>query len=818
MLCLGFVTVLYIIGLIFPPWFFSAGAAGIPDGTYVFAIGTLEKIESKSYSTNLYLKNISWEEKKNKDNGGTLNGLIAVLSDSFQAEGLRIGSEICVSGEFNRFERAQNAGNFDAYKYYAIRRIDGRLKKARVEGTSDSYSIVRDRLFRLKERTKQVFYSYLDEETAGTMSALILGDKSGLDPDIKESYSNAGIAHILSLSGLHIATLGLLLVTLLKRSGLSMRVSSVISGLIMLLYSIMTGLSSSTVRAFIMFVLGIISISIRRTYDLLSGAALSAVLILMENPFYLYDSGFLLSFSAIMGISLINPMLMDISAHYLSRSHLRGLHNSKSKAVSALSYIFESILFSLSIEFATLPVMEASFYQLPRYGILLNIVVIPLMSGVLAAGTALAVAGNLASVLYKIGTIRVLFNFISSVSAKAAYVILRFYGILTEGVNSMDSNLFICGKPEGLQIAVYCLIMIFTLFLHTLLHGFMEKEKTGESHRKGKDGEEGMPERPNLYRNKRIVKRKIALFNSLPLIALLAVFVLSYRDNALVEFHAISVGQGDSMLIYGKETPVLLVDGGASDIKNTGKYRIIPCLKAHGISKIDYVFISHFDADHVNGITELLADTDSGIYIERIIISSCVPLIEENANFKAMLEAAAANKRGGRDGGVPVLLMDAGDVIEDKGIRLSCLVPDVKGDDAFLRRDINDNSMVLHFLHKGTGFSALFTGDMSREVEAGLIEDFRSKKEKALPLGEPVTLLKAAHHGSKTGSSQDFVRLLSPRITTISCGRDNSYGHPHKEAMDSLEAVPGNNIFITSECGEITIKVYKDRVSASGFL
>ncbi len=798
MLCLAFTLFIFLTELIYPPWS-HAGQIGesISDETLIHITATITKIEHKDFSVSLYLKDISIisEQKQIPENehNGTApgpEGLIAYLGDNSEKEGLHIGSRVYLSGEFSSFDRAENEGNFDAFKYYSVRHIDGRLKKAKIISVSDSYCLIADFLYRIKERTIKVYTDHLDEEKAGTLTALILGDKTGLDREIKESYQNAGIAHILSLSGLHIAAIGMLLVTLIKKTGAGIRLSSVISGVIMLLYSIMTGLSTSTVRALIMFIMGVTALSLKRTYDLLSAAAFSAALQLVWNPFYLYDSGFLLSFSAVMGIGILHPVFRECMGVILKRPFLHGLHNSKSLLVKPLKALGSSVLFSLSIQFATLPVTQYSFYQIPVFGILLNLVVIPLMSGLLGAGMLLSLIGNIELSLADKGILHGLFKIAATAAAKIADVILNIYDILTDNSNKISGNLWICGKPSRIQIAIYYFLIAGAVLGSAILSGRKKAARIREN---------------SAYKNRS--ERSFERFNLiLPLILAAAVCILSLRFRAPLELHAISVGQGDCMLIFGKDTPVILIDGGASDVKNTGKYRMLPCIKAYGLDRIDYIFISHFDADHVNGIIELLKDVDNGIDIGRVVISDVVPLMEENPNFSALKEAACKNMRIRKEG-VPVMLMNAGDIIKEGEIILSCLGPDVKGSESWREGDINDNSMILHLYYKRSGFSAIFTGDISEKTEKGLIRDHLEGKEYLKPLDRPVTLLKAAHHGSNTAGSEEFLSVVSPRITTISCGIDNSYGHPHKEALDRLKRVAGNRIYQTNTDGEISVIV-----------
>ena len=155
------------------------------------------------------------------------------------------------------------------------------------------------------------------------------------------------------------------------------------------------------------------------------------------------------------------------------------------------------------------------------------------------------------------------------------------------------------------------------------------------------------------------------------------------------------------------------------------------------IASIDDGFISHFDADHVNGIIEMLEEENCGISIKRLIISAAVPLMEEmrkNENYLKFLKAASNR--------IPVILMDAGDEIETGEVLITALAPDTAGEQ-YKSRDLNDNSLVLHLLSKTTGITALFTGDMSTEVEEGLLEELGRGKESLKVLKEPVTILKS---------------------------------------------------------------------------
>ncbi|MCR4924165.1 MAG: DNA internalization-related competence protein ComEC/Rec2 [Lachnospiraceae bacterium] len=734
-------------------------ASYVGEGSVISLRGRLEKKENKNGSSLLYLNDVEVWKKEDKSDMRSCKGLIVYLSKpvyDLVKELPPLGSQIRVKGKYSTYKKAENKGNFDAFKYYGLRGIYGRVTNGRIEALSGEYSFFKDRLFIIKEDTKKIYESYLKEDEAGTLTALILGDKTDLDSVIKESYQNASISHILSLSGLHIATLGLFLLKLLRRSGMNILPASLISSLIMCSYFVMTGMSVSTTRALIMFLMGLIATIAGRSYDLISAAAFSAIIILITEPGYLYDSGFLLSFLAVLGINYVNPIITLLFKEFLKKS---SFYLKEGFFWDIFKKLIASLGFSLSIQISTLPITLHSFSQISFLGVFVNLLVIPLMSILLGAGIALSITGRLfQNIILTTGLCRLLAFFI--------HTILDIYGKLAELSTNIPLNIFVAGMPLKLQCIIYFLLLII---VYILLSGLKDM---GERRRK-------RTARASLF------------------ILVFSFFILSLRFESDVELHVLSVGQGDCSLIIGKKTPVILVDGGSTDIKKVGKYRIEPSLKAYGISKIDMVFISHLDSDHVNGIIEILENEFSVIQIDKLILSKSVPLMEHNENYEKLIRAC--KKKNTR-----ILLMDKGESIEYpknsiyRGVRIVCLAPDVTKGQEWKRRDINDNSLVIKYSF-GNAFSVLFTGDISSQVEKELSGTGR------------VTVLKCPHHGSKTASSMGYLQELSPIVTSISCGVDNSYGHPHKEVLERLEVL-GSRVYRTDQSGEISLKLKGDEL------
>ncbi|HOO28089.1 MAG TPA: ComEC/Rec2 family competence protein, partial [Lachnospiraceae bacterium] len=562
----------------------------------------------------------------------------------------------------------------------------------------------------------------------------------------------------------HIAIMGLYFMKLLKKTGVPLYLSSLITITLMTCYGMMTGLSTSTFRALLMFLLGVFSICIKRTYDLLSAAAVSAMLILAENPYYLYDTAFQLSFGAIIGIGVFSPVVeMLLGLHKLDKKIAAANSGSMVKRKMGRGYytvirgMVKGIIASLSIQLATLPVIMQNFYQVPIYGTFINLIVVPLMSLLILTGIAAGAAGTIGLPDSIVGGI-----------LKISYVILRLYERLAKTGTGLGGNLWITGKPALWQIVLYVLLLL----LIWILYSFRKKRNSGYP----------------------------AAFAVCAVIAA-AICILSVRKKEDFELRAISVGQGDCCFIKGKNTPVIIIDGGSSDEKQAGRYRILPCLKANAVHTVDYVFLSHLDSDHVNGIFEIMEDESSGIEIKRVIIPKTEAYFlsgeqEKSENYDRLVELAKLRN-------IPVYLFEAGDTISEGDIRIICLSPAVSDSTLWKNRTLNENSLVLQITYLPAGFQALFAGDISEDIEKELSDSLTH-----------VHYLKAAHHGSKTATSEWFLEAVDPALTVLSAGRNNSYGHPHAETLERLK---NRAFYITYDSGQVTVKIRQGKVTVSTF-
>ncbi len=639
-----------------------------------------------------------------------------------------IGQSVKVTGRQYVFERAGNPGQFDTAIYEKCRGIDFELTKARVLSVSGRADPLKEGLNRLRYRISGVYDRLFSKEYAGIIKAVTLGDKNSLDRHIKGLYQRAGAAHILVVSGLHISLIGIFLYGCLKKTRLPRPPSAIIAFIILYLYALMTGMGIPAKRALIMFAILLLSDCIGRSCDLLSSLAFSGCIILLGNPYCIYDAGFIMSFCAVIGAGMIKP--------------------AADRLFPQKGRIADSLKLSLSVTIFTFPVMLYFYFQVPVYSVFLNLVIVPLMGILLILALLCAFLG-------------LFFIPAAAIPAFVCTLILKFYEGVCRINDKLPASILIKGRPHFVYIILYYLMLVLCVFLI---------EKYAEA----------------IIRRLNTVKRLGIFLASAALILLVPVNI-----NRGTEFTMLDIGQGDCSCILSSRGHVVMIDCGSSDEKEIASYKVIPFLKSRGKSKIDTLVVTHTDNDHISGITELLTlpEKDS-LVIKRLIMPD--PALKDEAYMELKELAQKRNVR--------VSLISSGDFFECDGIRFECLHPD-RG---YMCTDKNEYSTVLSADYGS--FRALYTGDLQGKGEEILTK--RIKKS--------YTLLKCAHHGSDNSTFEDFLQKVSPGVTFISAGRDNSYGHPGRELLGRLKR-SGTKVFITMEGGALTLRTDGKSISVTAF-
>ena len=712
----------------------------------VIVQGKIYKIENTAFGTNIYLKGVEVE------NGEKNVSVKRIFVNTEKIPNVKIGNIIKVRGKLRQFEEAANKGNFDSRKYYLSLGFYGKIEAGTIKVINSEYSGIRQGLYELRmeiiERLEKLcsdnkgIFSIINNKN-GIIGAIILGDKTDLDSDIKELYSVSGIAHILAISGLHISFIGMAIYRLLRRR-FRFLFSAAVSIPVVLSFGIMSGFGISTIRAIIMFILKIIGEVLGRKYDAITAISLAGLVLLVQNPFVVCNSGFQMSFGAIIAIVLILPIVEEIL-------------NTDNKIIKVLSANF-------TISLVMNPILAWNYYELPTFSFLLNIVVVPLMSVVIVS----SIVGIFCScIMFGFGKI-VIFP---------GCGILELYTFLCNIINKSSVASIVVGQPKVTIIIVYYAILLVVLFG---LKNIRTKYTRAEKERNIIKKETGLVLEKKAKKERRIKGQNVKLRLACIVGFLLLNCLIYYIPNPGFYITFINVGQGDGILIHGDNGTKVMVDGGSTSEKQVAKNCIVPYLKAEGIGTIDYSIITHTDKDHISGILEILENNNSN----RIRIKNPVmPDINmKDDTYNELIEKAKLKK-------INVLYIKKGDTLSLGKTKIKCIYPET----TTTASDKNDYCTVLSVKNKTS--KILLTGDISKEIEEKIKDDIE----------ENYTVLKVAHHGSNYSSSEKFLKKVNPKYSIISVGKNNSYGHPGNETMERLRK-QGGVIYRTDEKGGITIR------------
>lgn len=250
-----------------------------------------------------------------------------------------------------------------------------------------------------------------------------------------------------------------------------------------------------------------------------------------------------------------------------------------------------------------------------------------------------------------------------------------------------------------------------------------------------------------------------------------------------LEVRYIDVGQGDSTLVLLPDGKNMLIDAGT----NSGAKSLVKELKNSGIEKIDYLIATHPHEDHIGGMDNVINEFEIGkIYMPKVD-SSQTPTTK---TYEDVLDAIS-------DKGLKISRGKGGDrIIKGENLDVMFVAPN-----SSKYSDLNSYSIAVKVVYGKNSF--LFMGDAEQDSEKEIIDSGYNIE---------ANVLKCGHHGSNTATSKDFVEKVSPKYAVISCGKKNSYGHPHEETLDTLNEF-GVKIYRTDTDGTVTVKSDGSRIT-----
>lgn len=685
----------------------------------------------------MFYSNYRLETYQNKYHSGEINTTIKILSLNKDTEyysayicknknadrfiiyfpkeiEVEIGQVFYVKATFEKPTEMRNRGGFNYAKYLYSQNICGILE---IESEKDiflkelpKFNIVNE----IRESIINVFEKIFPRNDVGIMLGMIIGDTSYITEETKNNFKNAGITHLLAVSGSNITYI-IIFTKFLFDKLIGRKNSNYVVIIFLIIFMLVAGSSPSVVRATIMGIIIIIAEMISKKTNIYASLSASALIILIYNPLSIFDIGFILSFGGTIGIVLFYE---KINAWIINRFSVKN---------SILIFIVETLSVTLSAQIVLTPIICYAFNTISFISILVNILIVPI-SGILTI---------LGLITYIIG---IIYFPVAKFFGYSIFIIIRIITNVAHMFSKVPFSCILVITPKIYWIIIYYLIIYKFIF-----------------------------------------KVRNRVMNSFLYILIIICIFIELLPHDYLEINFVDVGQGDCTYIETRSGKNILIDGGGSENSDydVGENILLPYILDRQKMKIDLMIISHMHEDHIEGLITIIET----IKVERIIIGQC----NNNDLHKKLLDVSSKK-------GIKTETVFAGETIYIDDIKIDVLYP---SKNTKIDENENNNSLILKLIYENV--SVLFTGDIEKESEEKISRNINAD------------ILKVAHHGSKTSSSEKFINRVNPQICLIGVGRNNKFGHPNFEVIERLK----NNdsiIYRTDESGEINIKIKEDKI------
>ncbi len=709
---------------------------------------------------------VSNQEEREYKNRYKLNVLTVNSSDKYQSTQMYIevkkdisfqyGDKVMLQGEFRKGSKQRNTGGFDYQLYLKSIHIYGTLKVENYKKiSSDNANWFEKSMNDIKLVISQNIENLLEEQEQQIVKGLILGDTTALDEELKEKFQIANISHVLAVSGMHIIYI-IMGIEMFFKKWLGKRYVKYVVIIGLVFYMALTGYTSSIVRAGIMGMMNIVAFLVYRKNDIWTSIAISLGIILIQNPYAITGVGLQLSYLGTIGIILFNK---SIKQYF---DNIKWIKNNISiKRSKRISQIVENlkdmIAVTLSAQLMILPVMLYHFNMIGIYfvitNILVSIVTVPIMF------------------------LSVIFVFSSFIQLQISQFISIFLSLgikcfiqISNLANLPFSKIYV-PTPSILFIIIYYIAIlignqIYRIYTSQYINPTKTRVKNLIALAKYK-----------LYEKKKKIRKiyqkilkernvKVFIVKTYKVIFFIVFLVGIYQFPKNLEIHFLDVGQGDSCFIITPNHKTILIDGGGSTSNtfDVGKDTLIPYLLDKGYTKLDYILISHFDQDHVGGILPILEEFKVG----QVFITKQE---EKSENYETFLEIV-------KEKNLKVREVKVGDKITIGEVTFHILWPMEKQIEENI---LNNNAMVMKLQYKS--FSMLFTGDIEEVAEKKILDTYKNHLDML-----KATVLKVAHHGSKSSSTEEFLKAVNSKVAIIGVGENNMFGHPNNAVLERLQA------------------------------
>lgn len=486
---------------------------------------------------------------------------------------LEYGDKIRLYGNFQETQTSRNYNGFNYKEYLKTLKIYGTINIEKIDIKEKRCAnillqISNDIFLKIKNNIESTYSS----ETQGIILGVMLGNTESIDEDTKEQFSESNISHVLAVSGMHVSYI-IYLISNSMQKPLGKRKTKIVVSIMLVVYMFITGFSISVVRACIMGIISSMAFVVYRKNDTVNSIAISALIILINNPFSLLSMSFLLSYGGTIGIILFKPQIEKIILSIKIRN--RKYKYVFIKIQRKCQWIIEGISVTISAQIVIAPIIMLNFNTLGISFLITNL----LLNCIIGA----IVMGGLVQIL------------ISFVSLKIAFSISKIIEVFTYGlilISKIGGTIPFCSfkvvTPDLYQVIIYYVIIFLSLYLYRIFH--IRNPSVTQIRVKNV-----------FYLIKYKMKCNKSKIKYIILISVIAFIVINIIPHKL-KIYFIDVGQGDATLIMTPQEKKILIDGGGSSTYDVGKNVLVPYLLDRKVTKIDYMFISHFDQDHVRWI------------------------------------------------------------------------------------------------------------------------------------------------------------------------------------------------------------------------
>ena len=686
-----------------------------------------------------------------------------------------IGDEIVLKGKFTEGEVQRNYKGFSYKNYLKQLGIQGIVNVSEDEDNNVIRKIGEKEniitiMGKLKVRLNEAVENVYDEEIIGFQQSLLFGNKTNLDNSLNELFKENSISHVLAISGMHVVIVLASVEKIIDKFVFNKRFKYYFEIVFLIFFYVITGLQVSCFRSVLFNIFSIINTLRFDKNDIVKIVVFTYVCLILFNVYNIINIGLYLSFLSSVSIMVFN--------------------NFFDKLLKNIKYFKTDIVVSISAQILIIPIMIYSFNFFSFNFLITNILS--------SASTNFAL---------KVGYITVIIDLINVFDLKILEVTnLILSKVITFILKSLFKLLEIVAKFKVLDISFktpsFVFIIIYYVVVIFIIYKF--KKNTFRWYRRIKNIKEIKNTKiiksiKNIKRKNIINKFKLKnmdkddkLFCTIIIILIIIILInnicVYFSQNGFKIFF-IDVGQGDCSLIKTKSNKTILIDSGEgmSNKTDKGKQVVYPYLLDRKIKTIDYLILSHFDSDHAGGSIYLLENLE----VKNIIIGI---QNEDSYLYRKVLEYVHKDN-------INLIVIDNPKVLKiDEYTYLDFIWP--VRDELILENRLNNNSLVFRLIYND--LKIMFTGDIEIPAEEKIVCLYKDKKERVKS-----DILKVAHHGSDTSTTEEFLKLVNPKIVLIGVGKNNSFNHPSESVIERL-----NNhnvkIYRTELHGEIVIS-YKNK-------